>query len=671
MGALSSVMITAGAGLLPNPPNSIGAALSSPASTGNAITAYNALPPISTLQGLWGNLNSLNVTGNISSSTMVTMLYLAANTFPALTNTLPPPTVPADLLSNGLAPAWSNTTKYVVDNRVSYENNVYLATASSQNQLPTLTDYWTLDVDSYGLTNIIDLNVNVILGNDLSIFCQAFMGAQGYVSQANATLNAIKSSEIIGQTFTSANGGMNNLTTGGLNQVSSDLQKLSGDLVKLGKLINFAYLDLWGLPGELVAQMGRSINSVLPVLKTAMIDAGVTSTQIQDLARGKDTLDSSAEKLLYTIMTKITGADLEQILAILGVTTSNITSMAQLLDPVMIFPNSYQTLLCPTGTELASIYILNSNNQWAVNTALISVVDEPAATAYTGPSTTGYETLKLIIPPDQALANKAFVVSLQQIKNIASTTLPSFARATGLVETNTGLTQVNNLTTPIPSDVGNVYKQQLGSGSGPNGTLLLIDVIGAVTSPLLVSELSNVTSSISNVNSAPLLSVYSYMGNTIAGDYDDPSTPGSILIPAGPAAGTYGNIDLAFSTGLIPAANSAITGIVANNSSIVSSTGNAWGNIIAGINREKSNQTLAGIDFGNMSPNSSSATMSFTTNLHDYGVDVAPGGANEIITALANTACLSGQSLLSSLREGRNLEALQSVGINMDSQLPG
>ena len=38
-----------------------------------------------------------------------------------------------------------------------------------------------------------------------------------------------------------------------------------------------------------------------------------------------------------------------------------------------------------------------------------------------------YDRLKLIIPPEQALANKALQVSLQQIKNIGSITLPALA----------------------------------------------------------------------------------------------------------------------------------------------------------------------------------------------------------------------------------------------------
>jgi hypothetical protein len=66
---------------------------------------------------------------------------------------------------------------------------------------------------------------------------------------------------------------------------------------------------------------------------------------------------------MYTAMTKITGTSLTEILQILGVTTANINTMADLLNPYKIFPTSFQTLtftgingvkqniyITPTGT---------------------------------------------------------------------------------------------------------------------------------------------------------------------------------------------------------------------------------------------------------------------------------------------------------------------------------
>jgi hypothetical protein len=77
----------------------------------------------------------------------------------------------------------------------------------------------------------------------------------------------------------------------------------------------------------------------------------------------------SIQKLMYQAMTTITGSDLAQILGILGVTTANINSVADLLNPFILFPNSFQSLTAPTGNGPAPIYLDASGT---VNTLLVS-----------------------------------------------------------------------------------------------------------------------------------------------------------------------------------------------------------------------------------------------------------------------------------------------------------
>lgn len=669
MGALSSVMATAGAGLLSGAPADIGVAFTLPANVTASINTYNSIPAISQFQNVWSSANDLVVGNTMAQSTLTQLLVLGASTFPAVTDTIPPPTIPTDIIVNGIVTPWSNTTKYAVGDLVSNSGNVYVATAISQNQAPPNVTYWELNTPVYALTNVISLNANSIIDqNDLSKFCQAFMAAQGYVSQSNATLNSVKNSAILGETFSAANGGMDNLTTGGFNQVCSDLQLLSADLVKLGKLINFKYLDYLGFPSELLAQMGRVSGSILPSISSVMLDAGFTDAQIKAFATGKNDLDAQAQQKLYLLMQSITGTTLSQVLLILGVTTTGISTMADLLNPVKILPTCYSKLLCPSPAGLVKIYL--TPQPPAVNTSLVSVVDNSEVEAYTGPNNvTSYNTLKSIIPSDQALANKALAQGFQQIKNIDKSSLVTLSKALAAVEPNTGLTKVNSLTQPVPASVGTFYKQQLGTGSGPDGTLLLTDVIGSITNPLFSQGLTNVTVTLNSINLSSLTSIYSYMANTIAGDYNDPEPATTITIPSGPAAGTYNNIDDAFTNGLTPAANTIINNIVANNSSSVTSTNTIWNNMVNAIKVEISNQSKAQIDFGQLQPNSTSSTMSFATNLHDYGVDISAGGPNQILTALANTNSLSGQCVISSLREGRNLVALNNAGISLDTQL--
>ena len=89
------------------------------------------------------------------------------------------------------------------------------------------------------------------------------------------------------------------------------------------------------------------------------------------------------------------------------------------------------------------------------------------------------------------------------------------------------------------------------------------------------------------------------------------------------------------------------------------------------LDRQSTNIGLAQISINEYESQSTQAVMSFAGNLHEYGLDISTGGANSVLTAVANSTTLSGQALVASLREGRNIFALQLAGIEMDTQLPG
>jgi hypothetical protein len=70
---------------------------------------------------------------------------------------------------------------------------------------------------------------------------------------------------------------------------------------------------------------------------------------------------------MYQAMTKITGTDLAQILTVLQVTTIGINTMADLLNPFKLFPNSFLSMTAPTAQGPRAIYV---NAQGTVNTDL-------------------------------------------------------------------------------------------------------------------------------------------------------------------------------------------------------------------------------------------------------------------------------------------------------------
>jgi hypothetical protein len=70
-------------------------------------------------------------------------------------------------------------------------------------------------------------------------------------------------------------------------------------------------------------------------------------------------------------MLTVTGNTLAQILKLLKVTTENINTLADLLNPFKLFPNSFQTLTVPTAKGSRPIY---TDSQGDVNTTLIQLL---------------------------------------------------------------------------------------------------------------------------------------------------------------------------------------------------------------------------------------------------------------------------------------------------------
>lgn len=304
-----------------------------------------------------------------------------------------------------------------------------------------------------------------------------------------------------------------------------------------------------------------------------------------------------------------------------------------------------------------------------------------------------YNELKKVIPPDQALANKALQAALQQVKGITNTDLSQLGNVVASLETTKGLPLVNSLTEPVPASIRANIMSELGTGSGPNKSVLLTDVIGTAAGTTHNTELPIVSNVLSSLQSAGALNsltydngnpfsgtplgVYTVMNYTLAGSYNVDDGMGNIIaiqIPTPqPGNGYYsGNLavatNAAFQTGLIPAANVAINAIAAANPTARAQTNTAMNKMANQLATEQTNLTAAGIEFGNLVANSKSSALSVASGLHEYGKDVAQGGAAVFFEAVANTSGLTGQSVIASMREGRNIAVLQAAGLVPDTQ---
>lgn len=277
------------------------------------------------------------------------------------------------------------------------------------------------------------------------------------------------------------------------------------------------------------------------------------------------------------------------------------------------------------------------------------------------------DRLSQIIPPDQAVANKALAVSLQGITGISSLTLSQLAKAAGNVQTTEGLPLVAAQTSAVSSAAVTAILNSVGTGTGQNGTVELNDVLGTAIGYVSANVLTSAVSTFNTMSIAPLIGIYSEMANTVNGVYGDPVT-GPVIIPSGPAAGTYTTANEAFTTGLIPAAQTEISSTIAANPNQTTELNSGWANIMNQLALEKSTQAKADLDFAALTPNSTSSVYSLVFSLPSYGQDTEVGGTASFMQNLADMNTLTGQTIIAVMRQGQT--NLESTGITSTAQVP-
>lgn len=311
---LTPLQLNSGAGLLQNQGLGVNVELTA------AIGAYESLPAIEPLL----DTITIGAAGNVgntilSNATISTLQTLASNTCPALSDSVP----------------------------AGY---------------PTLV----VSTNPPGFTGLLTTKANTYAGNgDVSKFVQAISIAEGYALQTNLFVNsAVNSQTYLGNTFTTTN----NMITGDITSVNLATIPFGQDLARLGNLINLDNLENLGSPLALVQQIG-AISGSIPILAVYFVAVGVPQEIVINLTDPTLSVTDSVQKLMYEAMTQITGTDLAQVLQVLGVTTAGIETMADLLNPVKLFPNSFLSLTAPTANGPRAIYM---DSTGTVNSNLIT-----------------------------------------------------------------------------------------------------------------------------------------------------------------------------------------------------------------------------------------------------------------------------------------------------------
>lgn len=639
-----------------------------PAALKSAIDTFNATTVINNFIAA---VNFYKAQTFATQSTLNSLLSIGSTVCPALGNSIP------------AAPLGTYTylnTEYLVN---------YIAAVDGST------------IDPSGFSNLIEQTCAAYLGNgDYGRFSQGFIGVQSYIATTNNYINtAVNANQYLGPTFTT----MDNLTTANIASINTNMELFGIDLANQGNLWNPRQIDLYGTPAGLIQQISYLSgirNQAIPALQSAMISVGMSQEDIRNLVNDNrvrvnnpngltpgefDTLQKKA----YNAMSMIGGDELTQILDILGVQTPGITSLEQLLDPKKVFPLSYLTMQTPTPNGPVQVF----GPDGSVNGNIASVVNSYLPTA------TGCDELGKIIPPADAVANKAIEVSLKQINNIVNATLPALAQAVlgnvdnpwdvtqpylsndvvstgdpvptyyraatdvpegvdinntnywtpitlGGLSTMGGLPLIQAQTTAVDSSVPNYFSSQVATGTGPNGTITTYDVLGlSQDSDNFAAQLTTATTAINALQGAGSLAAL--------------NTAYTNILAAANDAAVITQINNA---------NSAISALSA--SPYVATLNTAWTYMANLLNLSAKYTTEAGINYFELQAGEKNSIYGFVQNLPVYGQLTANGDAAEFLENLADTTVLGGQALVGAMREGRNQQRIDQTGLFNANQIP-
>ena len=279
------------------------------------------------------------------------------------------------------------------------------------------------------------------------------------------------------------------------------------------------------------------------------------------------------------------------------------------------------------------------------------------------------DRLQNIIPPDQALANKALATSLKQIGGINNLSLPQLSLATGAVQTTRDLPQITALTEATPASVANYYINSLATGTGTNDNILVTDLLGTAGGFVSAPALTQTLEILSGMNTPDLADIYDVMSDVVNGVYGDPVT-GPVVIPSGPYAGTYTDANDVFSTQLIPAAQTEIGAIVGSYPSEVARLNTLWDSMADQLVLEAGLQSAANLVFADLTANQKSSIYGFIYSLPSYGLDTKQGGITQFLESVCDLTTFTGQSVVACLRQAQNQRALGASGIVVSSKIP-
>lgn len=195
-------------------------------------------------------------------------------------------------------------------------------------------------------------------------FLQSWMSCYGYAEYSNnAILSVDNSKRFLEGTYSN----MNDLITSDITGVSLATNIFGQDLIKTGRAINLSKISTFGLPSNLLMTLQQN-NGLTKNVSLAIIASGIEPNELGNILGNITPPTKDQERKLYGAFSIIVGDSLTEVLVSLNCKTAGLDSLADLLNPKKLFPNSYQSLTVPVYNTTQSV--TNSKTYYPIYSGL-------------------------------------------------------------------------------------------------------------------------------------------------------------------------------------------------------------------------------------------------------------------------------------------------------------
>lgn len=264
-----------------------------------------------------------------------------------------------------------------------------------------------------------------------------------------------------------------------------------------------------------------------------------------------------------------------------------------------------------------------------------------------------------ILPPDIAITAGAFGASMQQIKNITQIPVEKFAQVVASIETTQGLDLVNGTNVPVDVSETQAAYELVALGTGPYKTFTYSDFYGCMSG--LPYDWPQLQKLLADLQTSNLTSIYNTLYDVIVAG---PISSDPVDIAAYNAA-VQAQIDLANAE--IALIRTVRPGASVDLNNVYDTFATQLGNEQRARNTGLSPLPDPRDPYINKYP---ITIYSFVDLLPLYGKQTQPHMAAQTLEAISDLTFVAGQSIIAKMRETRNQDRLNYVGITLDDNIP-